>query len=110
MLKQVWINLLDNAIKFSPDHGEIGISIKDSADTLTVSIQNSGPEISAEDLKRIFNKFYQGDSSHTGEGNGIGLAIVKNVIDLHNGKGSVTSTEKKTVFSVELPKNTVYFE
>lgn len=104
LLKQVWINLLDNAIKFSPEGGTIKLQILESAQMLSVSITNSGGEISPEHQKRIFNKFYQVDESHAAEGNGIGLAIVKRVTELHNGTVFVQSEDGTTTFTVELPK------
>ncbi len=102
LLKEVWINLLDNAIKFSPQSGEIMVQIQPGEGTLTVSITNYGPDIPPEDQKRIFNKFYQGDTSHSGEGTGVGLAVAKRVIDLHQGSIQVSSDGGKTVFSVTL--------
>lgn len=103
-LKQVWINLIDNAIKFSPESGEVSIFMKEDRNTLTVSIKNNGPQISEADKKRIFDKFWQGDSSHSAEGTGIGLSIARRIIELHKGRISVSSSAQETVFSVELPK------
>ena len=105
LLKQVWINLIDNAIKFSPNGGVIEIDIEDQADQVSVSVANSGEEISLENQKRIFNKFYQADGSHSIEGNGIGLAVVKRVVDLHSGRVAVHSEHNITAFTVMLPKN-----
>ena len=104
LLKQVWINLIENAIKFSPEGGIIEIEVKESADTLTVSVRNGGAEISPENQKKIFNKFYQADESHAAEGNGVGLAIVKRVVQLHSGTVSVTSQDGLNTFTVVLPK------
>ncbi|WP_088225591.1 HAMP domain-containing sensor histidine kinase [Desulfosporosinus sp. FKB] len=104
MLKQVWINLIDNAVKFSPIAGEIGISITKSLEVLAVSIKNNGTEICEEDRKRIFSKFYQGDTSHSSEGTGIGLSIVKRIIELHKGSISVISSPEETTFTILLPK------
>lgn len=103
LLKQVWINLLDNAVKFSPKGGEIGVSITQNSDKTVVSISNSGPEISTKDQKHIFNKFWPGDTSHASQGTGIGLSIAKRITELHRGGISISSTMNKTVFSVELP-------
>ncbi len=104
LLKQVWINLIDNAIKFSVPNGVIEIGIKEHHGELTVNIINSGEEIPAESRARIFNKFYQADSSHATKGNGIGLAIVKKVVELHAGTVSVQSENNLTMFTVTLPK------
>lgn len=104
LLKHVWINLLDNAIKFSPEGGTVAVGIKEQSDTLTVTVCNTGSEIPKEQLGKIFNKFYQADESHSTEGNGIGLALVKKITELHNGSVSVCSENGITSFSVILPK------
>ncbi|MGB4595404.1 MAG: HAMP domain-containing sensor histidine kinase [Anaerolineaceae bacterium] len=103
LLKQVWINILDNAIKFADDKGLVEVNIQQDQNTLTVSIKNTGSEISTETQKRIFDKFYQGDTSHSSEGIGVGLAISKKIIDLHNGTIEVSSGPNHVVFSVKLP-------
>lgn len=106
MLKSVWINLLDNAIKFTPQGGNISIIIDSSlADLITVTIQNTGPGIPEADKKRIFTKFYQGDTSRSGDGIGVGLAIAKKVIDLHHGTISVECADGLTSFAVTLLKH-----
>lgn len=104
LLKQVWINLLDNAIKFSENEGNINIDVADVGNCLSVSITNFGVEISPVAQDKIFKKFYQEDLSHSTEGNGIGLAIVKKITDLHNGKISVKSENMAVTFTVVLPK------
>lgn len=104
LLKQAWINLLGNAVKFSPIGGTVDVKISEQADTISVSIMNTGDEILPEQQKKIFNKFYQADESHAAEGNGIGLAIVKYVVELHNGNVSVASGNQMTTFVVRLPK------
>ena len=103
MLKQVWINLLDNAVKFTPDFGEVRVGLAASDRHLTISVTNTGNTIPSEKLDRIWNKFYQADESHASAGNGIGLAIAKKVIELHGGKVSVTSENELTTFNVILP-------
>ena len=104
LLKQVWINLLDNAFKFSPRYQTVEIQIKDLEDRLSVSIMNSGSDIPQEKQKLIFHKFYQADESHSTQGNGVGLAIVKRVTELHGGTVRVDSANHVTTFTVELPK------
>lgn len=104
LLKQVWINLLDNAIKFSPNGGKIEIRIAESTDEVTVSIVDEGGGMSDETRRHIFDRFYQGDLSHTTTGNGLGLAIVKRIVELHSGNISVRSTEKGSAFMITLPK------
>ena len=102
-MKQVFINLIDNAIKFSPQGGEIRLDILQDAGFTRVSVSNHGPEIPTEIREKIFHKFYQGDESHASMGNGIGLAIVKRVVELHKGTVSVQCLDGVTVFSVSLP-------
>ena len=104
LLKQVFINLLDNAIKFSPENETVSVEIVDSKDVISVSIKNGGKEIPKENQAKIFNKFYQADESHATKGNGIGLAIVKKIVELHKGHVSVKSKDGETVFTVMLPK------
>ena len=98
LLKQVWINLVDNAVKFAPRCATVGIDICATAQSYIVSVSNTGSDIPIEKQKRIFNKFYQADESHAQEGSGIGLAIVKKIVDLHNGWVSVKSGNGMTVF------------
>ena len=104
LIKQTWINLIDNAVKFSKPGGTLGIGICEENDMICVSISNEGKDIPPENLERIFHKFYQVDESHSSEGNGIGLAIVKRVVELHRGKIFVHSENGTTTFSVYLPK------
>ena len=104
LLKQVWINLLDNAVKFSPVGGLIEVEITDTDQSVSVSVQNSGSYITPEQQKKIWNKFYQADESHATEGNGVGLAIVKRIVELHSGTVSVSSKRDSTSFTVILPK------
>lgn len=104
LLKHVWINLIDNAIKFSDEGGKVEINIADKDELLSVSVINNGRGILPEQQKRIFQKFYQADESHSSEGNGIGLAVVKGVTELHKGTVFVYSEDNTTEFTVELPK------
>lgn len=104
LLKQVWINLLDNAVKFAPRGHTVQVGIHEEKDIIRVDIANTGSQISPEKQKLIFNKFYQGDESHTTPGNGVGLAVVRRVVDLHGGTVTVTSREEVTKFTVTLPK------
>lgn len=90
-LEIVWNNLLSNAIKFTGRGGKITVSLKKSGDRVKVSVADNGCGIDAETGKHIFDKFYQGETSHSGEGNGLGLALVKKVIDVIGGEISVQS-------------------
>ncbi len=104
LLECVWSNLIDNAIKASPRGGIIRISMETDADFLAVSIADSGCGMSEEVRKHIFEKFYQGDPSRKAEGNGLGLALVKRVVDLAQGQIRVESTEGRgSCFTVLLP-------
>lgn len=102
LLKEVWINLLDNAIKFSYSGGKVGVDVNENEDLVTVSIRNGGAKIAEEDLDKIFNKFYRAAEAGK-EGNGIGLPIVKHIVELHGGKVYAKSGET-TEFIVELNK------
>lgn len=104
MLKQVWINLIDNAIKFGDEGSTVRVTITETEKNIFVSIDDTGVEIPPELKERIFQKFYQADESHSGEGNGVGLAVVKAIVKLHNGDVTVSSADRKTVFTVSLPK------
>jgi signal transduction histidine kinase len=106
LLRQVWVNLIDNAVKYSPEYGFVKISIREDADQwYRVQIANSGIEIPKEKQKKIFEKFYQADESHSSEGNGIGLAIVKTITELHGGTVSVECANGITTFTVKIPRN-----
>ncbi len=105
LLRQVWINLFDNAIKFSPEQGDVLVRIDAQQDSLSVSVINSGNEIPAEKLAQIFQKFYQADESHAQQGNGIGLAIVKRITELHKGSVTAESQNGITTFCVTLPRS-----
>jgi signal transduction histidine kinase len=104
LLKQVWVNLIDNAVKFSPEGGTVEIEIRESGGDISVTVANTGSGIKAENIERIFHKFYQEDVSHAAEGNGIGLAIVKRVVELHGGTARAESLNNRTAFCVTLPK------
>lgn len=101
MLRQVWTNLLDNAIKFSPQKGELRISIDKTDSELIVSIVNDG-QIPEQDKVHVFNKFHRGANSNKNEGNGIGLSIVEHIVRLHGGKVDFVSESGKTEFTVTL--------
>lgn len=104
LMKQVWINLLDNAIKFTPDRETIRLQIRKLGDALSVSVCNTGVEIPEASRDRIFQKFYQADESHATEGNGIGLAIVKRIVTLHGGEVTLGNQRGATEFIVTLPQ------
>ena len=106
LLSHVWLNLIDNAVKFSPQNGQIRIRLKQLAGSVTFSIWDNGLPIPEADIGRIFNKFYQGDNSHASEGNGLGLALVRKIVAAAHGTINVTSSEDAgTEFLVALPNS-----
>lgn len=105
LLGQVWQNLISNSIKYTEENGNIGIQLRENVKTVAVTIVDSGIGIDKEIQGRIFEKFYQEDTSHSTMGNGLGLAIAKQIIDLHEGRIFVSSDKNEgATFRVELPK------
>lgn len=105
-LEIVWNNLMSNALKFTPEGGSVSILLKDEGESVRVVFSDTGCGISKEAGERIFEKFYQADTSHKGEGNGLGLALTKRVIDILGGKITVESElGRGTSFTIELNKN-----
>ena len=103
LLNQVWVNIIQNAIKFSPEGSDIEVRVF-RADNAIVEIQDHGCGMSEEAQKRIFDKFYQADKSRKQEGVGLGLSLVKRIVDMLGGTVSVQSQEGEgSTFRVELP-------
>lgn len=104
LLEIVWNNILSNALKFSNDNGYVSLKLVTQSDKAVVTISDTGCGMSEETMKRIFEKFYQGDTSHSTQGNGLGLALVKRIADIVSAEISVESTpETGTSFTVKIP-------
>lgn len=105
LLFQLWTNLIDNAIKFSNENGNIVVSINTNSDNkIEIKIKDNGIGMDKDELEMIYRRFYQIDKSHSGEGSGLGLSIVKRIVELSNGEIKVDSEKGKgTTFTVTLP-------
>ena len=104
LMHHVWSNLIGNAIKFGPKGGQVQIRLKKTDSSLIFSVSDEGKGVPEEERQRIFHKFYQLDCSHKQEGNGLGLALVKQIVDSCGGMISVTNKpENGCIFTVELP-------
>ncbi|MBO4868052.1 MAG: HAMP domain-containing histidine kinase [Ruminococcus sp.] len=104
LMGQIWQNIVNNAIKFTPQGGQIKVNLFRGEMGIVIKVWDNGPQIPAEKKDKIFEKFYQGDRSRATEGNGLGLALVKRIVDLADGKITVDNPfEGGVVFVVELP-------
>lgn len=104
LLLHVWSNLVDNAIKFDPPGGMICLRLRQADDEAVFTIDDNGPGVAPEEQKRIFHKFYQSDSSREMSGNGLGLALVKQIVEFSGGTVSVENLpEAGCRFTVRLP-------
>jgi len=105
VLSQLWVNLLSNAIKFTPEGGRIEIRLTQDSESVKVVVRDNGIGMRAETLQHVFEKFYQGDHSHAMEGNGLGLSLVKRIVELCGGSIAIESEEGNgTSVYVSLPK------
>ncbi|MCR5189473.1 MAG: ATP-binding protein, partial [Treponema sp.] len=91
LLSLVWNNFISNAIKFTPENGLIKIGMKKHGELIEVSVQDSGCGMDQKTQQHVFEKFFQGDTSHATQGNGLGLALAKRVADIYKGKISLES-------------------
>ena len=104
MMGHVWVNLLSNAIKFSPKGGRLTVRLIREQDMAVCSISDEGPGMDEQTRRRVFEKFYQGDTAHATEGNGLGLALVQRIVDLCQGRVDVQSEPGAgSTFTVTLP-------
>ena len=103
-LRHVWSNLIDNAVKFSPQGGLVILRLKKNEGSVVFQISDAGPGVAPEDRRHIFDRFYQSDSSHKAEGNGLGLALVRSIVELEGGTVAVDDGETGGCrFTVILP-------
>lgn len=104
LMAHVWINLLGNAIKFTPEAGTITVSLKQKKNSLYIAIQDTGKGMTEEEISRIFHKYYQADTSHATKGMGLGLSIAHRIVELCEGQIEVNSTPGcGSTFTVILP-------
>ena len=105
LMLHVWVNLLDNAIKFDPVGGEIRLRLHCESTCIRITVSDNGPGIPKDQQSAIFERFYQADGSHKREGNGLGLALARRIVRMCGGEISVSSEPGKgSCFTVELPR------
>lgn len=106
MMHHVWTNLIGNAIKFTPDYSTISIKLENKKDKFIFTVSDEGEGLSEEAKKHLFDKFYQADTSHKSEGNGLGLALVKRILAIEGGEIAAENIDGGGCrFTVTLPIN-----
>lgn len=109
LMSHIWMNLLNNAIKFTPEHGVIEVSMRQDDDAIFVTVSDTGKGMTKEQIQHIFNKYYQADPSHATKGMGLGLSIAHRIVELCSGRIEVTSTPGEgSTFTVVLPKTDMH--
>ena len=106
-MQQVLDNLLSNAVKYSPDGGKITVSAREAGSETEIAVKDEGVGMTPEQVARIFDKFYRADASNTAQvpGTGLGMTIVKHIVDTHGGTVEVESEPGKgTVVTIRLPR------
>lgn len=105
LMQHVWSNLTSNAIKFTPKNGSITFTLHENTDSVIATVTDNGIGMSEAEQHHVFDKFYQADTNHSAEGNGLGLPLVKKIVEMHNGSISVKSAPNEgSTFTVILPK------
>ena len=105
LLYHVFSNLISNAVKYAPMGGQVRLSLSEEAETVTFTVEDNGPGIPEEERTRIFRKFYRADGARSSSGNGLGLALVKNVLETVGGQIAVSDVQPHGArFTVPLPK------
>ena len=108
LLQQIWMNIISNAIKFSNENGKIDINLASHSNYIVVTIKDYGCGMDEETINHAFDKFYQGDKSHSREGNGLGLSLVKRILDICLGEIKIESKlNEGTTITINLP---IYFD
>ena len=102
LLQHVWNNLIENAVKFDPQGGLVKIRLWKNDEKILCTVEDNGPGITPEDEAHIFDRFYQSDTSHKEEGNGLGLALVKQIVKAEGGQVTVANMEKGCRFTIQL--------
>jgi signal transduction histidine kinase len=103
-LRQVFANLLDNALKYTPDGGRVEISAEASAQEVVITVQDTGAGVSPEEIPRIWERLYRGDKSRSQRGLGLGLSLVRAIVNAHGGRIELQSTVGQgSVFIIHLP-------
>lgn len=109
MLRRLFLNLISNAIKFTPNGGKVGVSMKKDIGHIDVRVKDNGIGMNEEQLSHAFDKFYQADPSHATKGNGLGLPLVKRIVELSEAHMEVTSRENEgTEFFIRFPYDTAF--
>jgi signal transduction histidine kinase len=105
-MRQVFANLLDNAVKYTPEGGVVAVSVREAPGEMLAVFRDSGIGIPAEEQDKIWARLYRGDKSRSQRGLGLGLSLVKAVVEAHGGKAVVSSEPNRgSEFTVRLPKN-----
>ncbi len=104
MMSQVWLNLIDNAVKFSRENGRVVVTLAEIAGNAVATVRDYGMGIPEKDLPHIFDKYYQSDESRAIPGNGLGLTLAKRIVELHGGSIACASKQNRwTEFTIRLP-------